>query len=113
MPHIPRLTRLATILESFPEARFDIAVFHHQGRVCACGAAGLDPELQAEGYTLREAFPRIPQFGPYFCWDAVKEFFEIGDETCTWLFTTGFGESSPITPRVVAARIWKLINEQA
>lgn len=122
MPNLARLARLSQIVEAVPVNRFRMSVFYVRGQMCACGAAGLDPEFNAASYKLTSdrIIARQPVYDDrLFGWDAVKHFFDVSDDTATFLFTPfGYVAFTPeavaaITPLIVGERIRKYVMESA
>lgn len=99
--NIPRLTRLAEILENFESERhnlvqdvdsFDLKYWLHVNSgctVCAGGMAMLHPEFIAEGLGTISGNNNAglsPKYDEMVCFDAMARFFELGYSEARYIF---------------------------
>lgn len=126
-----RLLVLAGFLETkVPPARFNLAdwtadrdsipTLECGTAACACGWAGMIPELNALGFRLvlaplrpgsRDLAP-TPEYGGLMGWAAAIVFFGLNSSTAYRLFDELSYESDP-TPHEVAARIRSFVAEHS
>lgn len=124
-----RLIFLANFLDTVPKSRFDLdswrsttneisdRVFFSKEcgtTACAVGWACALPQFQALGLKFRHTYPVLSRKGKpdKGSWDAVEEFFDIGQEESAYLFLDTRYLESESGPSDVAARIRKFVLDR-
>jgi hypothetical protein len=123
--NVERLIVLADALDawqpSFRANEFDLGCWHVERScgtaVCAVGLAATLPELRAAGFKLyrgRIFNVSYPSYLGIRGWPAVERFFDVSEDTATYLFgPESYDESERSNPRVVARRLRELVAAYA
>jgi hypothetical protein len=114
-----RLLKVARILDSVPEEKFNLsfwkAVTPCGTTACAVGWAATDPSFKKAGLRLSlPAKPWVNKFAQikyqcYLGWEAVEEFFHLDEHEARRLFSPDYYTGNPTTQEV-ATRIRNFVH---
>ncbi len=104
-----RLYKLATYLRTVPKKKFDMGTWKdHCGTTCCAGGHACNIEsFNEEGL---EWYYGCVSYDGRFYWDALRYFFGITSEECTYIFYMQANHRDVHSPKRASSRIMKVLK---